>query len=214
MMSTRRKQYRVYGNGVLLSEPGISARDMKSLVALIRANGRKVRVDEYSGRHDIWITTQDDGGYMDVLFAKKNRNKSGGRVTYTVATIDPYTQRRTSRLGRQVSKREAMKVADLWERNGAQNVCVIDSKGIIHRQPSNHASNRNRSGAQGRLVRFMPMATQWEQYSGWEGHAFADPSNDGYYHVTWRHHRDGMPTYVHAQHLSFRIRKFSKRFAA
>lgn len=146
-MSTRRKQYRVYGNGVLLSEPGISARDMKSLVALIRANGRKARVDEYSGRHDIWITVQDDGGYMDALTAHtKDRNKSGGRVTYTVATIDPYTQRSTSRLGRQVSKREAMKVADLWESHGTQNVCVIDSRGIIHRQPSNHAVNRNRSG--------------------------------------------------------------------
>lgn len=77
-----------------------------------------------------------------------------------------------------------------------------------------HTPSRNKSGSpKGRLVRFMPMATQWEQYSGWEGYAFADPSNDGYYHVTWRHHREGMPTYVHAHHLSFKIRKLSKRFA-
>jgi hypothetical protein len=78
-------------------------------------------------------------------------------MKYTVVTIDPSTQWHTSRLGRWVSKREAMRIADMWERNGSRNVCVLDERGTIHIQLGNmpatlegrrqiNPANRNRSG--------------------------------------------------------------------
>jgi hypothetical protein len=61
------------------------------------------------------------------------------------------------------------------------------------------------------MVRFMPRRNDWASFAGWEGTAIE--REPGLYAVVWRYPRQGMPETVDAEHLSFRIRKFSKRFA-
>jgi hypothetical protein len=58
----------------------------------------------------------------------------------------------------------------------------------------------------------MPLANDLAVFAGWEGTATPEPDSPGLYRVEWRNPRSGMPELVDARHLSFRIRKFSKRF--
>jgi hypothetical protein len=64
-----------------------------------------------------------------------------------------------------------------------------------------------------KFVRFLPKTSDLLAYSGWEGKAVQAPEIDeGMWRVQWQHKPEGLPDLVHERHLSFRIRKFSKRF--
>lgn len=66
----------------------------------------------------------------------------------------------------------------------------------------------------GRLVRFMPKIEDMAPFTGWEGTSYPyEGVEAGMYRVDWRHKPQGLPELVHERHLSFRIKKFSKRFA-
>lgn len=122
---------------------GVSHKDMKHIVGLWAYNGIDTIVERYDAKSGEWVVYDPN--------SRSHHNKSGRSMKYTVATVDPMTQRSMSRLGRWVSRREADKIADLWERNGSKNVCVIDERGHFVRQPaSSHLpSNRNMSGGRG-----------------------------------------------------------------
>jgi hypothetical protein len=63
-----------------------------------------------------------------------------------------------------------------------------------------------------RLVRFIPRTEEWSRFAGWEGMA-APSMEPEYWTVNWKYGVEGMPSHIHEQHLSFKIRKFSRRFA-
>lgn len=65
-----------------------------------------------------------------------------------------------------------------------------------------------------RLVRFMPKTASLTAFSGWEGEGEPAPDVDeGMWRVSWRRGPKALPELVHENHLSFHIKKFSKRFA-
>lgn len=194
--------YRVIYQGREFTNRGASRKDALHTYGLLAQtqDTSKIRIEVFDSKSGDWKQ----------YLPPARRNKSGGRVTYTVACVDPYMQRSTSRLGRQVSKREAMKVASMWERNGAANVCVIDSNGRIHYQPSNHPVNRNRSG-QSKRVQFFGYDVNKENSevkrayidTSQRGDTGADPIGDGTFRmypsgdiVSWdeRNRRLGSPS--------------------
>jgi hypothetical protein len=68
-----------------------------------------------------------------------------------------------------------------------------------------------------KFVRFVPAfySDELSPFAGWEGKAVPDTETgeEGMWRVEWQRKPEGLPELVHKRHLSFAIRKFSKRFA-
>lgn len=144
------RKYRVvdiYNRQLLSMEPYVSLRDAEHVVKMFHT--RKSEIQRYDEKEHEWVRYEPNG----------SRNRSGRSAKFRTVTLDPVTMMATSTSGRWVSFREAARVADLWERNGANNVAVVDQAGTIHLQLGNNRvpstlakrqamtpANRNRSG--------------------------------------------------------------------